>query len=82
MASPVPQCPPMGGMMRDELEDLQVRFTHQELTIETLNQTVVRQDQLIAEMRKELSRLQEIVRELRPSPLDGDSAHEPPPPHY
>ncbi|MEZ5587249.1 MAG: SlyX family protein [Sedimenticolaceae bacterium] len=68
--------------MREELEDLQVRFTHQELAIEVLNQAVVRQDQLIIEMRRELARLQEIVRELRPSPLDGDPAHEPPPPHY
>ncbi|HPE80159.1 MAG TPA: SlyX family protein [Gammaproteobacteria bacterium] len=68
--------------MREELEDLQVRFTHQELAIEVLNQAVVRQDQLIVEMRRELARLQEIVRELRPSPLDGDPAHEPPPPHY
>ena len=31
---------------------------------------------------QEQQRLQEAVRELRPSPLDGDSAHEPPPPHY
>ena len=68
--------------MREELEDLQVRFTHQELAIEVLNQAVVRQDQLIVEMRRELARLQEIVREPRPSPLDGDPAHEPPPPHY
>ena len=68
--------------MREELEDLQVRFTHQELAIEVLSQAMVRQDQLIVEMRRELARLQEIVRELRPSPLDGDPAHEPPPPHY
>ncbi|MCB1727756.1 MAG: SlyX family protein [Gammaproteobacteria bacterium] len=68
--------------MREELEDLQVRFTHQELAIEVLSQAMVRQDQLIVEMRRELVRLQEIVRELRPSPLDGDPAHEPPPPHY
>jgi len=72
----------MGGLMREELEDLQVRFTHQELAIEVLNQAVVRQDQLIVEMRRELARLQEIVRELRPSPLNNDPAHEPPPPHY
>jgi len=72
----------MGGLMREELEDLQVRFTHQELAIEVLSQAMVRQDQLIVEMRRELVRLQEIVRELRPSPLDGDPAHEPPPPHY
>ena len=68
--------------MREELEDPQVRFTHQELAIEVLSQAMVRQDQLIVEMRRELVRLQEIVRELRPSPLDGDPAHEPPPPHY
>ena len=68
--------------MQDPIEDLQVRFAHQELAIETLSETVARQDRLIAELREELARLKQLVHELRPSPLGGDSATEPPPPHY
>lgn len=68
--------------MREQLEDLQVRLAHHELALETLNETVVRQDRLIAELREELRRVQQQLRDLRPSPLDGDPSAEPPPPHY
>ena len=68
--------------MQDPIEDLQVRFAHQELAIEALSETVARQDRLIAELRDELARLKQLVQELRPSPLGGDPAAEPPPPHY
>lgn len=68
--------------MQKQLEDLQVRFAHHELAIEALNETVVRQDRLIAELREELQRIKQAMRELRPSPLDGDATAEPPPPHY
>ena len=68
--------------MDDALEDLQVRIAHQELAIETLNETVVRQDRLIAELERQLKDLNERVQALRPSPLDGDPGNEPPPPHY
>jgi SlyX protein len=69
-------------MTRDAIDDLQVRLAHQELAIEMLNQTVVRQDQDIAALRAELADVQRLLRELRPSPLDGGPADEPPPPHY
>ena len=68
--------------MSAELEDLQIRVTHQDLAIETLNDTVARQDRQISQLREELDQLRELVRELRPSPLGGDPGDEPPPPHY
>jgi SlyX protein len=68
--------------MQDQLEDLQIRWAHQELAIEALNETVARQDQQIVELRQELARLKQMLLELKPSPLGGDAADEPPPPHY
>ena len=68
--------------MQDRIEDLQVRFAHQELAIEALNETVAQQDRQIAELREELAQLRNMLRELKPSPLGGDVADEPPPPHY
>lgn len=68
--------------MSDELVDLQVRFAHQELALEALNEVVVAQGQTIAELRAELDRLARELRALQPSPLDGESSSEPPPPHY
>ena len=67
--------------MQDQVEDLQIRWAHQELAIEALNETVARQDQQIVELRQELARLKQMLLELKPSPL-GDTADEPPPPHY
>jgi SlyX protein len=68
--------------MNDAIADLQERFAHQELAIETLNQVVADQGRLIDALRAELARVSTELRELRPSPLDGDTANEPPPPHY
>jgi uncharacterized coiled-coil protein SlyX len=68
--------------MQDQIEDLQVRFVHQELAIEALNETVARQDRLISELRAELVGLKQMLLELKPSPLGSDAADEPPPPHY
>ena len=68
--------------MQEQLEDLQIRLTHQDLAIEALNQTVARQDRRIAELGEQLARVRQILAELKPSPLGTDSAQEPPPPHY
>ncbi len=68
--------------MSEELEDLQIRLTHQELAIEALSGTVARQDQAITTLQREIKQLLELVRELKPSPLGDDAGNEPPPPHY
>ena len=82
MAAAVPERTAVAGIMQEQLEDLQARFAHQELAIEALNDTVVRQDRLIAELREELAQVKQMLRELKPSPLGADVAAEPPPPHY
>lgn len=68
-------------MSSGEIEDLQCRIAHQELTIEALNETVVRQQQQLDALRDELAQVKGMVRDLRPSPLDGPVDHELPP-HY
>ena len=68
--------------MQEQLEDLQIRLTHQDLAIEALNQTVANQERRIAELVAELERVRQLLAELKPSPLGADAAQEPPPPHY
>jgi len=66
----------------DPIADLQARFAHQELAIEALHETVVRQDRLISELRAELNQLAQLLRELReplgPRNIEGGEL----PPHY
>ena len=64
-------------MSAEQIEDLQIRVSHQEVAIDTLNATVARQDRLIAELRERLAEVQAVLRELRASPLDGDAGPEP-----
>ena len=68
--------------MQEQLEDLQIRLTHQDLAIEVLNRTVASQDRRITELGDELERVRQLLAELKLSPLEADSAEEPPPPHY
>ncbi|MCB1802628.1 MAG: SlyX family protein [Gammaproteobacteria bacterium] len=68
--------------MSDALEDLQIRFAHQELAIEELTANLLRQGRIIDDLRSELDEVKRDLRELRPSPLATDAADEPPPPHY
>ena len=68
--------------MTDPIEDLQIRFAHQEVALETLSAVVAEQGRLIAALRAELDRVNGELRALHPSPLDGAPGDEPPPPHY
>ena len=69
-------------MSQQQIDDLQMRVAHQEIAIEALNQTVARQDQMLVALREELAEVRRMLRELRLSPVHGDSGDEPPPPHY
>ena len=82
MATPVPKCATVAGLIQEQLEELQIRLTHQDLAIEALNETVASQERRIAEMGEELERFRQLLAELKPSPLGAGSAEEPPPPHY
>ncbi|MCB1788427.1 MAG: SlyX family protein [Chromatiaceae bacterium] len=68
-------------MKPDQVEDLQERITHQELAIEALHESVVRQDRVIADLQAELAQVKQLLRELRPALLDAN-AHDETPPHY
>ena len=68
--------------VQEQIDDLQMRFAHQELVLETLHDTVVRQDRVIAELRTELQQVRTLLREIKPSPVDGNAIDEPLPPHY
>ena len=69
-------------MSDDALERLQVQVAHQELAIEALNDSVLRQERLIEQLRRELDSMRERVAALQPSPVASDPRAEPPPPHY
>jgi SlyX protein len=66
--------------MRERITDLELRFMHQENTIQELNDTVYRQEQSIMRIERELSLLREQMSIMSPSAI-GD-AEEEPPPHY
>ncbi|HKK07156.1 MAG TPA: SlyX family protein [Gammaproteobacteria bacterium] len=67
--------------MESKLTDLEVRLAYQEASLEELTRTVVRQDQVIAELRAELEALARQVRELTPSNV-ASMDEETLPPHY
>lgn len=67
--------------MEQRVTDLEIRVTHQEAALETLNQAVVQQQQGIDRLQAQLERLMELVRDLAPAPV-APASEEPPPPHY
>jgi SlyX protein len=63
------------------LIDLEIRLTHQEATLQTLNDVVVEQQGLIAQLRKEVEALRRQLRDMTPANV-AEPWEEPPPPHY
>jgi len=63
------------------LTDLEIRITHQESTLQALNDVVAEQQQLITQLRKELEAMKTRLRELAPSDIAAPW-EETPPPHY
>ena len=67
----------------NDIEDLQVRISFQEDSLQELNITVARQQTELDILRKELQRLQERLRELeRNQPGGGEGQGAEIPPHY
>ncbi|MFA7062346.1 MAG: SlyX family protein [Pedobacter sp.] len=71
----------MGDTMEDRITELEVRFMHQEHTIQELNETVWRQELIIARLEQGLSLINEQLRTLDPSAA-RDPDEEERPPHY
>jgi SlyX protein len=67
--------------MEERITELELRFMHQEQTINELNETVFRQELAIARLERELGRMREQVMTMSPS-INRTADEEEPPPHY
>jgi len=67
--------------MEERITELELRFMHQEQTINELNETVCRQELAIARLERELGRMREQFQTMSPS-INRTSDEEEPPPHY
>jgi SlyX protein len=67
--------------MHDRLTELEIRCTHQERTLEELNETVCRQELLMERLEREVSLLRDQMKMLLPSLILSQEEEEPPP-HY
>lgn len=63
------------------LTDLEIRLTHQEATLQTLNDVIADQQRLIDQLRGEVTALKRQLHDISPSPIAA-SWEETPPPHY
>ena len=67
--------------MESRLTDLEIRFTHQEATLEELTHTVLTQQRAIDDLTRQLSQVHALLRDFSPSPI-ASASEETPPPHY
>jgi len=71
----------MEDTMEERITELELRFMHQEHIIQELNETVYRQEQIIARLEQGFSLISEQMRTLEPS-TTRDPDEEERPPHY
>ena len=67
--------------LEQRLTDMEIRITHQEATLETLNDVIIRQQQLIDNLATELRSTRKRLNELDTA-SENTAQPEPPPPHY
>jgi SlyX protein len=67
--------------MEERITELELRFMHQEQTINDLNETVCRQELAIERLERELGRIREQFMTMSPS-INRTADEEEPPPHY
>ena len=63
------------------LIDLEIRLTHQEATLQALNDVIADQQRVIDQLRKEVETLKRQMRDMSPESIAAPW-EEPPPPHY
>lgn len=70
--------------MDERIIDLEIRLTHQEATLQTLNDVVAAQQQTIDRLMLDLEVLRQQLRAMAAAagPLMARPEDEPPPPHY
>ncbi len=67
--------------MDNRVTELEIRLTHLEDTIETLNQTIIKQSDEINFLQLQVSTLEKKIKSAQTSPVAHES-EETPPPHY
>lgn len=67
--------------MEERIDDLELKYMHQEKTLQELNEIVCRQELLIDQLRHEVALLKEQSLMMNPS-ASRDPDQEEPPPHY
>lgn len=72
---------PAGDSIEGRVTELELRFMHQEKTIQELNEAVYRQEQIIARLERGLGLLNEQFSTLAPSVVREPDEEERPP-HY
>jgi uncharacterized coiled-coil protein SlyX len=68
-------------MLEQRINELELRYMQQELTIQELNEIVTRQDMALAVLKRDFATLKEQFLALSPS-ASRDPDQEEPPPHY
>jgi SlyX protein len=67
--------------MEDRVTELEIRLTHLEDTIEVLNNTVIKQHEVIDALQLQIANLEKKLKASQSSPVALES-EETPPPHY
>ncbi|ASJ97848.1 MULTISPECIES: SlyX family protein [Shewanella] len=67
--------------LEQRIEDLEMKLAFQDDTIESLNQQVIRLNDLLAEQQEKLRLLTSKLSQVEPSNI-ASQAEETPPPHY
>ena len=67
--------------LEERITELELRFMHQEHTIQELNETVYRQEQVIVRLEREFSQLSEQLR-MSVASSGREQDEEERPPHY
>lgn len=65
--------------MESRVIDLEIRLTHQEATLEELNEVLIRQQRVIDTLERQVVSLRD---QLRAANAPGTPSEETPPPHY
>lgn len=67
--------------MEERINELEMHYMQQEVTIQELNEIVCRQELILDQLRRDFAALKEQLLVMSPS-VSRDSDQEEPPPHY
>jgi SlyX protein len=67
--------------MEERINELEMHYMQQEVTIQELNEIVCRQELLLEQLRRDFATLKEQFMTMSPS-VSRDAGQEEPPPHY